>query len=167
MIAFTDVHYFETHARAAAVVATDWRAVEAAGVYTIEQPVPDEYQAGQFYKRELPPLLAVIADVSDPIEAVVVDGYCTLGADGEPGLGAYLHEALKQHVPIIGVAKNRFRGTTHAVEVLRGESKNPLFVTAIGMEAQEAADHIAAMAGEHRIPTLLKQVDRVARHGKA
>jgi len=38
-----------------------------------------------------------------------------------------------------------------------------LYVTAAGMRLQEAADRIQRMHGPHRIPTLLKRVDTLAR----
>lgn len=165
MIAFTDVHYFGTSARAAAVVSTGWACTEAHRTYKIQQQTPADYQAGQFYKRELPPLLAVLGEIEVPLDRVVIDGYCYLSDEDAPGLGWYLHDALGGRLPVVGVAKNRFRETDHAVEVTRGTSRNPLYVTAVGMDARQAADHVTTMAGDHRIPTLLKQVVRVARHG--
>ena len=83
-----------------------------------------------------------------------------------PGLGDYLYRSLPEHAVVIGVAKNRFRGTDHAVEVIRGDSKRPLFVSAIGIEYQAAANRIQSMAGRHREPTLLKAVDRLCRDAK-
>jgi deoxyribonuclease V len=166
MIAFTDVHYFETYARAAAAVATDWSSDHPSRVVTVKQPAPNDYQPGQFYKRELPPLLALLDQIDEPIETIVVDGYCTLSEDGAAGLGAYLYEAIHARIAVVGIAKNRFRCTTHAIEVKRGESKNPLYVTAVGMDLDFAARQVRDMAGPHRIPTLLKRVDRAARHGE-
>jgi deoxyribonuclease V len=74
-----------------------------------------------------------------------------------------LHEALGGRVPIVGVAKTAFRGDTGAAEVLRGESAKALLVSAAGMSLDEAVDGVRRMAGEHRIPTLLKRVDHLAR----
>lgn len=64
----------------------------------------------------------------------------------------------------MGVAKNRFRDTVHAAEIYRGNSKRPLFVTSIGVDYQRAAAHVQSMAGAHRLPTLLKTVDRLSRN---
>jgi deoxyribonuclease V len=50
-----------------------------------------------------------------------------------------------------------------AEEVIRGRSKVPLNVTAVGIDAAEAAECIRRMDGRHRIPTLLKRVDQLAR----
>ena len=69
---------------------------------------------------------------------LVVDGYADLDPGGRPGLGAHAHAELG--IPVIGVAKSRFRTATHAVPVLRGSSARPLFVTAAGMPAADAAD---------------------------
>ena len=45
----------------------------------------------------------------------------------------------------------------------RGESKNPLFITAEGIEVNEEAELIQNMHGVFRIPTLLKAVDQLSR----
>ncbi len=96
-----------------------------------------------------------------PLEAIIVDGYAWL-APGRPGLGAKLHEATG--VPVIGVAKTRFRDAP-AVEVLRGRSAKPLYVTAAGMASDDAGRAVASMAGADRTPVLLRRVDRLAREG--
>ncbi len=64
---------------------------------------------------------------------------------------------------IIGVAKNRYRETTHAVELFRAGSVRPLYVTAVGLEYEVAAQRIASMAGKYRIPDLIKAADRLSR----
>ena len=61
----------------------------------------------------------------------MVDGYADLETVGLPGLGA--HAYAEFGIPVIGVAKSRFRTATHAVPVVRGSSGRPLFVTAAGM----------------------------------
>jgi hypothetical protein len=96
-----------------------------------------------------------------PVEAVVIDGHVWL-RDGQPGLGARLHEALGARIAVIGVAKAAFAGGS-AVPVLRGGSSRPLFVTATGMNAHGAAELVRGMHGPHRLPTLLKRADRLAR----
>jgi deoxyribonuclease V len=49
--------------------------------------------------------------------------------------------------------------------VFRGGSGSPLFVTAVGVDAAEAVRDIKRMHGAHRVPTLLRLVDRLARRG--
>ena len=68
----------------------------------------------------------------------MVDGYADRDPAGRPPLGAHAHAEFG--VPVIGVAKSRFRTATHAVPVVRGSSMRPLFVTAAGMPAADAAD---------------------------
>ena len=68
-------------------------------------------------------------------------------------------------VVVIGVAKRPFRGADHAVPVLRGRSVRPLFVTASGVPAGEAAALVARMAGRNRVPDALRLVDALARAG--
>ncbi len=118
-----------------------------------------DYEPGAFYRRELPCLLGVLSRGAKA-DVVIVDGYAWLGG-GAPGLGAHLHAAIGGVV--VGVAKTRFASATEAIAVCRGESRAPLFVSAVGMAAEEAAAHVAEMNGPYRVPTLLKQVDALAR----
>lgn len=74
----------------------------------------------------------------------------------------YLWQAMKEKVPVVGVAKTPFHSAA-AVEIIRGTSQSPLYVTAVGMDAAEAAQRIEGMAGQFRIPTLLRRVDQLAR----
>jgi len=166
MIACFDVHYFDDHANAAAVVFEKWSDNLALDSAVIRCDAAEQYKAGEFYKRELYPLRTLIAQLKHPVQTFVIDAYCHLSQDGDPGLGQYLHDHLSKKSTVIGVAKNRFRATSHAVELLRGQSSRPLFVTAVGIDYQDAAGHIESMHGENRIPTQLKLVDRLSRDGK-
>ena len=93
----------------------------------------------------------------------MVDGYADLDPSGRPGLGA--HAYAEFGIPVIGVAKSRFRTATHAVPVMRGSSRRPLFVTASGMPSAEAADLVRRMAGRYRLPDALRRADTLARTG--
>ena len=60
----------------------------------------------------------------------------------------------------MGVAKSPFKGSCKLVrEICRGGSKRPLFVSAIGMDIDEAARLVKRMSGEFRMPGLLKILD--------
>ncbi len=118
------------------------------------------YRPGRFFERELPPLRAVLAGVTG-IELLVVDGYVDLDPDGRPGLGAYVHAELG--IPVIGVAKTRFAAATHALPVIRGQSARPLYVTAAGMPAADAAELVRRMSGKFRMPDALRRVDALSR----
>jgi deoxyribonuclease V len=120
---------------------------------------PAAYEPGRFFERELPYVLGILARVTERLDAVIVDSYAWLGPD-RPGLGARLHEAI--HAPVIGVAKSSFRGAA-SIEVTRGASANPLYVTSAGIDAETAADRIREMHGPFRIPTLLKRCDALCR----
>ena len=161
MCAAVDVHYLGTGgARAAAVLAADatFAHVDDERTALIEAVAP--YQSGQFYLRELPPLRGLLKGMSD-LRLLVVDGYVDLDPGGRPGLGAYAHTEFG--VPVIGVAKSRFRTATHAVPVERGGSARPVFITAAGMPAADAADLVRRMAGRYRLPDALRRADSLAR----
>jgi deoxyribonuclease V len=144
---------------AAAVVFGSWTDRQPSSEHVAEVTGVAPYVPGRLYLRELPALLAVLAKVREPIEVVVVDGYVWLGT--RPGLGKHLWDALDGRFAVIGVAKTRFRGAA-GVAVLRGRSRQPLFVTAVGVDEIEAAGCVEEMAGAYRIPTLLGRADRLA-----
>jgi len=164
MIAAIDVHYPKAGgAFAAAVLFTDHGDSCPAAERVKTLPVVDAYVPGKFFRRELPCILALLEDIGDPVEELIVDGYVMLGED-RPGLGGYLFTALNRRIAVIGVAKSKFEGAP-AVEIFRGGSRRPLHVSAAGLALEEAAAKIRSMHGAHRIPTLLKRVDRLARQG--
>ena len=117
-------------------------------------------RAAAVLAAELPPLHAVLDGLSG-LGLLVVDGYADLDPGGRPGLGAHAHAAFG--IPVIGVAKSRFRTATHAVPVVRGPAVRPLFVTAAGMPGAEAADLVRHMAGRYRLPDALRRADTLAR----
>jgi deoxyribonuclease V len=157
------VHYLDDGgARAAMAAYRDRRFSQVAATKTAIVPAVDPYRPGEFYRRELPPLRAVIR-AADEVALIVVDGYVDLDPDGRPGLGAHVHAEFS--VPVIGVAKTAFGTATHAARVLRGQSSRPLYVTAAGMTIADAAVLVTEMAGRFRTPDALKTVDRLARTG--
>jgi deoxyribonuclease V len=162
-VGYTEAASGETTARAACVTIANWSDAVPSGRYVVDIKEVQPYQPGQFYRRELPCVQAVLEAVPQSPQIIVVDGYVWLGPNHERGLGAYLHEAIGDSIPVIGVAKNRFRETAHAVELYRGRSSRPLFVTAIGMSQDDASKQIEQMHGDHRVPTVLKLADTLSR----
>jgi deoxyribonuclease V len=161
--AAVDVHYLSTAgARAAAVPAADAAFAHVLAERTAALPRVAPYRPGEFYLRELPPLRAVLEDLSE-LGLPAVDGYADLDPAGRPGLGAHAHAEFG--IPVTGVAKSRFRTATHAVPVVRGSSMRPLFVTAAGIPAADAADLVRRMPGRYRRPDALLRADTPARTG--
>ncbi len=158
-----DVHYLRSGgARAAAVVSADTAFSRVLAERTAVVPEVCPYQPGEFYRRELPPLRAVLACIGG-LGLLVVDGYTDLDPGGRPGLGAHAHHEFA--IPVIGVAKSAFRTATHAIPVLRGTSARPVFVTAAGMPRADAAELVRLMAGRFRVPDALRRADQLARTG--
>jgi len=166
MIAAADVHYVKDWAMAGAILFENWLSEQP--VVTVRQPLAkvELYEPGHFYKLELPCLLKVLERVKNQFEIVVIDGYVWLNGRDSPGLGAHLHQALGEKIPVIGVAKSKFKEGRCAKSVLRGSSRRVLYVTAIGIEVTVAAKYIQSMHGRHRIPTLLKMTDMLSRDPK-
>lgn len=142
-----------------------WESDEAVYERTVRCGAVKEYAPGKLYQRELPCLekgLAEARSAGHKIDVVVVDGNVRLDQSGQPGLGTYLYRSLDGAIPVIGVAKNPFAGL-QAQDVLRGQSKRPLYVTSVGVDETTAASHISTMAGESRIPILLRRADHLSK----
>lgn len=168
MFVCIDVAYEEKGAKTSAVAAClvfeNWESQDASNRYVVVVDEIAQYVPGEFYKRELPPILKLLDEVTEPIDTIIVDGYVQL-ATGRPGLGEKLFEALNEQVIVVGVAKKNFAGNDLAVSIRRGQSDRPLFVTAKGMGIAEAAENVMKMFGSHRLPKLLKEVDGLVRRG--
>jgi len=164
MIVAVDVYYSSNSgAVAAAVVFSSFTDCEPHSVYISKIDRADDYVPGQFYKRELPCIMSVLQQINEEIDTIIIDGYVDPG--NKPGLGRYLWDLLERKIPVIGVAKSFYMGT-EAVKVLRGRSRQPLYITSAGMEIAEAAARIEKMAGKFRIPSILKLADQISRTGK-
>jgi len=165
MILAIDVHYKETTAKAVGALIQNWDdAVAQQDIIKYIDKV-EEYIPGAFYKRELPCILEILKDVDlSNLTCIIIDGFVVLDDSGKPGLGAYVYESIQTQVPVIGVAKTNFhQNEQHVIPVLRGESAKPLYVTAVGIDLQQAAAHIKSMHGEFRLPTVLKEMDRITK----
>lgn len=158
-----DVHYSATAAVAAAVAFAHIDSGRIEKEFREKTGPADNYSPGNFYKRELPIMLKLLRKVDYDLKAIFIDGYVWLSAGMQPGLGAHLYQALHNRVPVIGVAKSAYRDCPAAVEILRGGSRKPLYVTAAGMQKEEAADMIRKMHGPYRLPTMLKYADSLSR----
>jgi deoxyribonuclease V len=123
----------------------------------------EEYQPGEFYKREMPIILLLLEELPQLPKIIVIDGYVYLDRYQKAGLGYHLYNALDAQAAVIGVAKSRYKDIPTEAEVFRSDSHRPLYVTAIGIEESKARDCIKKMHGNHRLPTMLKAVDRLCR----
>lgn len=163
MIFAVDVYYREDNAVVAGVLFENWDDAEPIRKLTTEIVGVSEYEPGQFYKRELPCILEILGQLDRLPDYIIVDGYVYLDHHRKPGLGQYLYNAIDRKAIVIGVAKTRFQDVPIDTEVCRGESERPLYVTAVGMDEAQARNLIERMHGKHRIPTLLKIVDKLTK----
>jgi len=147
-------------ATAALVIAADPAFAVVIAEHTAVVPQTEPYRSGAFFTRELPGLRAVLAGAGR-IDLLVVDGYVHLDPHGRWGLGAHAHAEFA--VPVIGVAKTAFRGAAHAIEVRRGRARRPLYVTAVGVAAEQAAALVRRMDGPYRLPNALRRVDSLSK----
>ncbi|KAL1405659.1 hypothetical protein Q8F55_009298 [Vanrija albida] len=177
-----DVQYKDTPTSstgyAAGVLFDSFSSAAPTHTYTHTHADAEPYVAGSFFKRELPPIRALIAAAPVPPRTIVVDGFVDLVSEAgvKPGLGRRLFDELGGEVVVIGVAKNPFRTraegapeepepglNTHPGEVFRGSSGRALYVTAAGVSQEHAMELVRHMHGANRQPTMLKLVDREAR----
>ncbi|MFZ6874056.1 endonuclease V [Undibacterium sp. Di27W] len=151
------------HAYAAGVVFHDWSDDKPEKTCISHISDVAEYVPGEFYKRELPCILQLLAEHDVQPDCIIIDGYVYLDGSSQPGLGWHLYQALGGKVAIIGVAKSSFSAIDTSFGICRGDSIKPLYITSIGMDQSTAQASIAAMHGSFRIPTLLKLVDQLCR----
>lgn len=162
MIAALDVHYKENYAKTVLLIFENWTSESYHECIEVKTTEITEYIPGEFYKRELPCLLEGLKRIDlNSIEVIIIDGYIYVDNEGNSGLGGHLYHSLNEQIPIIGVAKTKFANNSETVvEVFRGESKNPLYVSAVGIEKEKAAEQVKKMFGDYRLPHLLKIMDQ-------
>ncbi|OIV43327.1 endonuclease V [Flavobacterium johnsoniae] len=165
MILAFDTYYFDNKAKTVCLEFEKWNENKNFKIHTEIIENIEEYIPGEFYKRELPCIISLLnlIDLKN-IEAIIVDGFVYLDDDKKYGLGGYLYEKLNKQISIIGVAKTNFSSIEkNKKALLRGDSIKPLFITSIGIDLEEAFQKVASMAGEFRMPALLKELDRLTK----
>ena len=163
MILAFDTYYFEDKAKTVCLTFMDWTDPKPTNSYEEILYEVAKYEPGSFYKRELPCILSLLDKIKKEIKSInviIVDGFVILNDQNKLGLGGHLYRQLNSSIPVIGVAKSGFYDNKKNVkELLRGESKKPLYITAIGIDLENAFEHIKAMHGNFRMPTLLQMLD--------
>jgi deoxyribonuclease V len=165
MIVAIDVHYRENEAKIVCLEIDNWIDNISSKTHIVYKYDVADYESGAFYKRELPCIINIMEFVDlEMVECIVVDSYVYLDDDDKKGLGYYVYEHFEGKTPVIGVAKTSFHNNTKNVyPILRGSSLSPLYVSSIGIELEVAAQHVVSMAGEFRMPTLLKLLDTLTK----
>lgn len=165
MILAFDTYYYENKAKTVCLSFEDWNQEDKFEIYTEILFEIEEYVSGEFYKRELPCIISLISKIDlKKVNLIIIDGFVFLNDENKFGLGAYLYHELNKKIPIIGVAKRDFATIEkNRIKLYRGKSENPLFITSIGIELNIASKKIEEMNGKYRIPTLLKEVDRLTK----
>ncbi|MEL6867448.1 MAG: endonuclease V [Bacteroidota bacterium] len=160
-----DVHYRADFAKVVSIEFEDWSSPLPSAIHEVIVTEVEAYESGAFYKRELPCILQILKKTPiENIELIIVDGYVVLNDEGKAGLGMYLYQALEKRVPVIGVAKKAFLSNTQMVrEIYRGQSQNPLMVTSVGIDLEEAAQQVQLMYGPYRLPDLLRILDQTTK----
>lgn len=121
------------------------------------------YQSGQFYQREMPCLLALIEQINEPFDVIIIDGYVYLDGVVQAGLGKHLYDNLSAKKPIVGIAKTHFYGMSQDFAVYRGVSKHPLYVTCIDFDINIAKELVQYLQGCYRMPDVVTMVDKLTR----
>lgn len=165
MLVAVDTFYYDNKAKTIAITFNNWEDSTYSKYYSEELEISAQYVSGEFYKRELPCILSILKNINlDSVKVIIVDGYVYLDDFNKYGLGGHLYESLIRKIPIVGVAKTNFASNNeNKVELLRGQSKNPLYITSIGIDIENARENISRMFGNYRIPTLLKELDKLTK----
>ncbi len=161
MIGVLDVGYRDDAAVVGCLAIAEFEDSVPADEWVVDAGPVGPYVPGRFWMRELDPLLRGLAAATSDLSVCVIDAYVDLGEEQTPGLGRVLHE--RAGIPVIGVAKSRYRGTPRECEILRGSSGRPLFVTSADFDQGEAKECIQRMAGAGRIPAMIRRADQLSR----
>lgn len=167
----------------AAIVVFDYQTLEPLEVATAEMPSPFPYVPGLLSFREIPVLLAAMAELVRTPDLVMVDGH---GYAHPRRLGIASHLGLVLEVPTIGCAKKRFIGIydepaaaagcyTELVDdrslppevigaVLRTrDGVKPMFISpGHRMDLATALDHVMRCAGGFRLPEPTRRAHQCA-----
>lgn len=164
MILAIDVYYKENEAKVVAVLFNCDDETPQSIIIDTKTSI-ENYVSGEFYKRELPCIESILQKINlNGIETVIIDGHIYVDDDGTFGLGGYTWKSLDKKIPVIGVAKTSFfRNKNTVKEIFRGESKKPLYVSSIGIDLEIACNLVMDMKGNYRIPTILKELDRITK----
>lgn len=159
-IACFDVYYYETYAKACCIVFNENQ--QMISQYSVIVEDIEDYEPGNFYKRELPCILKTLEIIKENIDLIITDSFVFTG-ENKKGLGAHLYDSLDNKIPIIGVAKTFFLNAANYAEVYRGDSNKPLYVSSIGIDLDYSADFIKNLKGKFRMPDVLTEVDKLSR----
>jgi len=168
-----DIYYFDelNLAHVAGVLFNHWNDSEAVRHVWCDTDIKSEYISGQFYKRELPCIQALLEDKGmidmSEIDTIIVDGFYSLGPD-HPGLGQHLYEDYLVpngygRIEVVGISKSYMVGCEdYSFTVNRPSSKHPLYTNG-SISGKDYGEIVSSMHGEFRIPTLIKMVDQYSR----
>jgi len=165
MIYAFDTHYRENKANTVCIGFEKWEDKTFLWSKSLRTDIKSDYISGAFYKRELPCIIELLGQIDlKTDDIIVIDGFVFLDDQMKPGLGAHLYHEIGETNPIVGVGKSNF-ATLNKLKrpILRGESQNPLFITAIGLDLDDVANKVKNMFGEYRMPYLLSQLDQMTK----
>lgn len=164
MILAIDVYYIDDTAKSVGVL-FDWNDAQPQEVFVDLKQGVAAYVPGEFYKRELPCIEALLRKILlEKVETIIIDGHIYVDDLLTYGLGGYVWELLEKKIPVIGVAKNAFHSNAATVvPVYRGESKKALYVSAVGLDLETAVSHLEKMHGAYRFPSILKELDTITK----
>lgn len=161
MIVIIDVDYRENNtAKATGVILNDFSSKQPLAIVNSYIENVEPYVSGEFYKRELPCVKRLFEEHQLKPLVTIIDGYQNLNES--KALGEYIAEELTEHI-VIGIAKNKHINDPGSEEVFRGTSKKPLYITHSHSNESKLGDLIQEMAGENRLPDMVKLADTECR----
>lgn len=125
MKVYIDVYYYtdnktsKEYAHTVAGLFNDYSDLDFEKVIVTRTDNIAEYEPGNFYKRELPPIIDVLKEIKKQgyiLDTIIVDGYVHMCEDDgityHKGLGSRLKDYLLDNnidIPIIGIAKHPYK----------------------------------------------------------
>lgn len=142
---------------------TQWNSGRAENVFLSKVENTEDYLSGEIFARELKIVNTLLSQTKAQPDYILLDGLVYSDGKAEPGFGKRLYDELGGNVVIIGVVKKQIQGLPDECGVCRGESKTPLFVTAVGIDLEAAKELLLSMHGKFRVPSILKLAEKKSR----
>jgi exodeoxyribonuclease-5/deoxyribonuclease V len=96
MIYAFDTHYQENKAKTVCIGFDKWEDIGFLISKSLLTDIKSDYISGEFYKRELPCIIELLAQIDLKNEdIIIIDGFVFLDDQMKPGLGAHLYHIMK------------------------------------------------------------------------
>jgi len=160
-----DVQLTPQGVQAAALSFDAWEAAEPTRSHSLLLPLAEPPKPAERGPLRLQCVAQLLRERQLAPGLIVIEGLVHLDAQGTPGWGQQLADALGGGVAVIAISKAAAKDWPAQFAVQREDEAAPVIVTCAGIDIGAAKARVRAMHGKRRVPTLLKLAVRAAKAG--